>query len=84
MGNVLFIREGLQLQSSFLNDVRRLYESEVLSTDFSNTSTARKRINSYVEKETKGKVVDLIQDLEPHTAMVLVNYIFFKGKALRG
>ncbi|KAM5339366.1 serpin A9-like [Glossophaga mutica] len=80
MGNVLFIKKGLQLQPNFLNDVSRLYESEVFSTDFSNTSTARKRINSYVEKETKGKVVDLIQDLEPQTAMVLVNYIFFKAR----
>ncbi|XP_045679555.1 serpin A9 [Phyllostomus hastatus] len=80
MGNVLFIKEGLQLQTSFVNDVRSLYESEVFSADFSNTSTARKRINSYVERETKGKIVDLIQDLEPHTAMVLVNYIFFKAR----
>ncbi|XP_054422933.1 serpin A9 [Pteronotus mesoamericanus] len=80
MGNVLFIKKELQLQENFLNNVKRLYESEVFSTDFSNTSTARKRINSYVEKETKGKVVDLIQDLEPQTAMVLVNYIFFKAK----
>ncbi|XP_036986041.2 serpin A9 [Artibeus jamaicensis] len=80
MGNVLFIKKGLQLQADFLNDVRRLYESEVFSTDFSNASTARKKINSYVEKETKGKVADLIQDLEPQTAMVLVNYIFFKAR----
>lgn len=84
MGSVLFIKKELQLQTHFLDNVKRLYESEVFSTDFSNTSTARERINSYVEKETKGKVVDLIQDLEPQTAMVLVNYIFFKGKALRG
>lgn len=36
-----------------------------------------------MEKETKGKVVDLIQCLELLTAMVLENHIFFKGKALR-
>ncbi|XP_054571413.1 serpin A9 [Eptesicus fuscus] len=80
MGSVLFIRKELQLQTSFLDSVQRLYGSEVSSTDFSNSSTARERINSYVEKETKGKVVDLIQDLEPQTAMVLVNYIFFDAK----
>ncbi|KAM7159614.1 serpin A9 [Molossus nigricans] len=80
MGSVLFIKKELQLQTHFLDNVKRLYESEVFSTDFSNTSSARERINSYVEKETKGKIVDLIQDLEPQTAMVLVNYIFFKAK----
>ncbi|XP_016067970.1 PREDICTED: serpin A9 [Miniopterus natalensis] len=80
MGSVLFIKKELQLQTSFLDNVKRLYESEVFSTDFSNTFSAQRRINSYVEKETKGKIVDLIQDLEPQTAMVLVNYIFFKAK----
>ncbi|XP_036171650.1 serpin A9 [Myotis myotis] len=80
MGSVLFIKRELQLQTSFLDNAKRLYGSEVSPTDFSDSSTARKRINSYVEKETKGKVVDLIQDLEPQTAMVLVNYIFFDAK----
>ncbi|GAB5573134.1 serpin A9 [Prionailurus iriomotensis] len=78
MGSVLFIKKELCLQTNFLDDVKRLYDSKVFSTDFSSTSTARKRINSYVEKETKGKVVDLIQDLDPLTAMVLVNPVFFK------
>uniref|UniRef100_A0A667H124 Serpin family A member 9 n=2 Tax=Lynx canadensis TaxID=61383 RepID=A0A667H124_LYNCA len=80
MGSVLFIKKELRLQTNFLDDVKRLYDSKVFSTDFSSTSTARKRINSYVEKETKGKVVDLIQDLDPLTAMVLVNPVFFKAK----
>ncbi|XP_070258219.1 serpin A9 [Myotis yumanensis] len=80
MGSVLFVKRELQLQTSFLDNAKRLYGSEVSPTDFSDSPTARKRINSYVEKETKGKVVDLIQDLEPQTAMVLVNYIFFDAK----
>ncbi|KAG8514316.1 Serpin A11 [Galemys pyrenaicus] len=80
MGSVLFVRKELRLQAKFLDDVKRLYEAEVFSTDFSNTSTALERINGYVEKETKGKVVNLVQGLEPMTAMVLVNHIFFKAK----
>lgn len=84
MGSALFVRKELRLQKRFLDDVERLYESQVFSTDFSNASAARQRINSYVEQETQGKVVDLIQGLEPRTAMVLANHIFFKGKALGG
>ncbi|XP_058423891.1 serpin A9-like [Diceros bicornis minor] len=80
MGSVLFIKKELGLQKNFLENIKRLYESEVFSTDFSDTSAAQKTINSYVEKETKGKVVDLIQGLEPLTVMVLVNHIFFKAK----
>lgn len=84
MGSVLFIEKELQLQTDFLDNVKSLYESEVFATDFSNPSAAQEKINSYVEKKTKGKVIDLIQGLEPLTAMVLVNHIFFKGKTLTG
>ncbi|XP_008592161.1 PREDICTED: serpin A9-like [Galeopterus variegatus] len=78
LGSVLFIKKELQLQADFLDNAKRLYSSEVFSTDFSNTSGAQERINSYVKKETNGKVVDIIQGLDPLTAMVLVNHIFFK------
>ncbi|XP_023575464.1 serpin A9 isoform X2 [Octodon degus] len=78
MGSALFVKKGLQLQASFLERAKRLYGSKVFSVDFSKAFTAQ-RINSYVEKETRGKVVNLIQDLDPLTAMVLVNHIFFKA-----
>lgn len=81
MGSVLFIRKELQLQARFLDRVKKLYGTKVFSEDFSNAVTAQAQINSYVEKETRGKVVDVIQDLDSQTAMVLVNHIFFKGKA---
>lgn len=80
MGSVLFIRKELQLQANFLDRVKKLYGTKVFSEDFSDTYTAQARINRYVEKETKGKVVDVIQDLDSQTAMVLVNHIFFKGE----
>lgn len=83
MGNTLFIGKQLKPLAQFLDDVKSLYATEVFSTDFSNVSAAQQKINSHVEKKTKGKVVGLIQDLKPNTIMVLVNYIHFKGKALR-
>ncbi|XP_057351965.1 thyroxine-binding globulin isoform X3 [Manis pentadactyla] len=80
MGNVLFIGKQLKPLAKFLNDVNSLYETEVFSTDFSNVSIAQQEINSHVEKQTKGKVVGIIQDLKSDTIMVLVNYIHFKAQ----
>uniref|UniRef100_A0A2K6LKD0 Alpha-1-antitrypsin n=3 Tax=Rhinopithecus bieti TaxID=61621 RepID=A0A2K6LKD0_RHIBE len=80
MGSALFVKKELQLQANFLGNVKRLYEAEVFSTDFSNPSIAQVKINSYVKKKTQGKVVDIIQGLDLLTAMVLVNHIFFKAK----
>ncbi|ELV09212.1 Thyroxine-binding globulin [Tupaia chinensis] len=80
MGNALFIGKQLKPLAKFSNDVKTLYETEVFSTDFSNISVAQEEINSHVAKQTKGKVVGLIQDLKPNTIMVLVSYIHFKAQ----
>nr|O54761.1 RecName: Full=Alpha-1-antitrypsin-like protein GS55-MS; Flags: Precursor [Ictidomys tridecemlineatus]BAA24420.1 alpha1-antitrypsin-like protein [Ictidomys tridecemlineatus] len=79
-GNGLFIDHNLKLLDKFLQDVKNLYHSEAFSTDFTNTEEAKKQINTYVEKGTQGKIVDLVKDLNRDSVLALVNYIFFKGK----
>lgn len=80
MGNALFIEETLRPLQTFLEDVKNFYDSEVLYTDFQNSTAAEKLINDYIGTKTYGKITDLVQDLDPQTVMVLVNYVFFKGK----
>ncbi|XP_069714788.1 alpha-1-antitrypsin-like [Phaenicophaeus curvirostris] len=79
LGNALFIDETLKPLQKFLDDVKNFYESEVFSTDFNNSSGAENQINSYIEEKTNGKIVKLVENLDPLTAMVLVNYVFFKA-----
>ncbi|XP_061116619.1 alpha-1-antiproteinase 2-like [Conger conger] len=45
-----------------------------------NTEEAKEQINTYVHEKTKGKISDLVQDVDPLTVMYLINYIYFKGK----
>ncbi|XP_006133744.2 alpha-1-antiproteinase-like [Pelodiscus sinensis] len=80
MGNALFLKEKLKPLEKFLADVKNLYEAEAFTVNFKNTAEAQKQINDYVEKKTHGKIVELVKDLDPETAMILVSYIFFKGK----
>ncbi|KAM4690568.1 uncharacterized protein WCC33_017971 [Rhinophrynus dorsalis] len=79
-GNALFIDKDLKLIQKFLDDAEHLYESEAISTDFQNEEEAKKQINSYVEKKTNGKIVDLIDSVDPRTALILINYIYFRGE----
>ncbi|XP_065696104.1 alpha-1-antitrypsin-like isoform X1 [Patagioenas fasciata] len=79
LGNALFIEETLKPLQKFLDDVESFYESEVFSTDFNNSSGAENQINAYIEEKTNGKIVKLVKNLDPLTAMVLVNYVFFKA-----
>ncbi|CAM2116236.1 unnamed protein product [Caretta caretta] len=79
MGNALFLRETLKPLKKFLEDVKNFYKSEVFSSDFNNSTNAVKQINNYIEKKSHGKIVDLVQDLDPLTVMILINYVFFKA-----
>lgn len=80
LGNALFIEEALKPLQKFMDDVKSFYNSEVFSTDFNNSSGAENQINSYIEEKTSGKIVKLVENIDPLTAMILVNYVFFKGK----
>ncbi|XP_062432592.1 alpha-1-antitrypsin-like [Rhea pennata] len=79
MGNVLFIDDQLTLLQKFVDDLSNFYHSEAISSNFQNTSEARKEINDYIEIKTHGKFINLLKSLDSNTVMVLVNYIFFKG-----
>ncbi|NWU75663.1 ALMS protein, partial [Onychorhynchus coronatus] len=79
LGNALFIEETLKPVQKFLVDVKSFYESEVFSSDFNNSVGAENQINSYIEQKTNGKIVKLVENLDPLTAMVLINYVFFRA-----
>uniref|UniRef100_A0ACB8G594 Uncharacterized protein n=1 Tax=Sphaerodactylus townsendi TaxID=933632 RepID=A0ACB8G594_9SAUR len=79
IGNALFIEESWKLDPKFLNNVKTLYEADCLPTCFRNTTAAENKINDYVKNKTNGKIPQAIQGLDESTAMVLLNYIFFKA-----
>ncbi|XP_032128902.1 alpha-1-antichymotrypsin-like [Sapajus apella] len=80
MGNAMFVKEQLHLLDRFTEDAKSLYGAEAFATDFQDSEAAKKLINDYVQKGTRGKIRDLIKNLDQQTMMVLVNYIFFKAK----
>ncbi|XP_052042653.1 plasma serine protease inhibitor-like [Apodemus sylvaticus] len=80
LGSAIFKDPAVHIRGDFLNAMKTLYMSDILSTNFGNPESAKKQINDYVTKQTKGKIVDLIKDLDRTHVMVVVNYIFFKGK----
>lgn len=80
IGSSLFVSDSLVLVDRFVQDVKELYHSEVISVSFRDTKRARKQINHHVERETHGEIVDLVKDLEEDTDLTLVNYISFHGK----
>ncbi|XP_061116616.1 alpha-1-antitrypsin-like protein CM55-SI [Conger conger] len=80
LGNALFIGQDFKSRPEFLESMKRCYESEGFSTDFSKPEEAKEQINKYVNEKTKGKISELVQNVDPLTVLYLINYIYFKGK----
>ncbi|XP_071972370.1 alpha-1-antitrypsin-like [Engystomops pustulosus] len=79
-GNALFISKEHKILQTFLDEAKTRYHSEAFSTDFKNTEEAKKQINSYVEKNTQGKIADLLDSVDQDAILVLINYIYFQAK----
>ncbi|XP_032919213.1 serine protease inhibitor 2.1-like [Catharus ustulatus] len=79
IGNALFTATGYEPQELFLQNIKEFYDADFFSSDFHKPEEAKKQINIYVEEKTKGKIPELVGDLDPSTVLVLVNYIYFKA-----
>nr|AAH11158.1 Serine (or cysteine) peptidase inhibitor, clade A, member 3M [Mus musculus]AAH53337.1 Serine (or cysteine) peptidase inhibitor, clade A, member 3M [Mus musculus]CAA38949.1 contrapsin related protein [Mus musculus] len=80
IGNAMFIEKDLQILAEFHEKARALYQTEAFTADFQKPTEAKNLINDYVSNQTQGMIKELISELDTDTLMVLVNYIYFKGK----
>ncbi|XP_059364537.1 leukocyte elastase inhibitor-like [Carassius carassius] len=82
LANRLYREQSYQFVEKFLNDAKKYYEAGLEKVDFKKKSEAvRVDINKWVEKNTQGKIKDLLPlgSIDDLTRMVLVNAIYFKG-----
>jgi len=82
VANALWGLKGYKWLDSFLNVTRKNYGAGLREVDFVKaTEKARNTINTWVEKETNGKIKDLIPKdvLNPLTRLVLTNAVYFNG-----
>ncbi|MED6254424.1 hypothetical protein ATANTOWER_026015 [Ataeniobius toweri] len=82
VANRLYGEQSYQFVQDFLVKSRKHYEAELETVDFSkNSEAARVNINNWVEKQTQGKIKDILGEdaVSGMTRLVLVNAIYFKG-----
>jgi serpin B len=61
---------------------REFYRTEVFLLDFSDPA-ARSTINRWVERNTNGKIDQIIDRIDPSAILYLMNAIYFKGRWAR-
>ncbi|KAL7888637.1 hypothetical protein AOLI_G00036110 [Acnodon oligacanthus] len=79
-GSAVAIREGFKPVDKFLKDAQHYYQGEAFSVDFSKPEVAVQEVNKYIAKKTQDMITDMVKELDQDTVMMLINYMFFRGK----
>ncbi len=80
--NALWAQRGEPILGDYQQQIETDYQGGIFPVDFRlATETARQTINDWVEKQTKGKIEQLLKPgrLRASTVLVLTNAIYFKG-----
>ncbi|XP_058511262.1 alpha-1-antitrypsin-related protein [Ochotona princeps] len=79
-GSSLFMAKGVKPVATFLTGIKNWYHSKATAIDFQDTKEARKRIREQIEQDTKKKTLDVAQEFDKSTRLILVNYFSLQGK----
>ncbi|XP_036419110.1 alpha-1-antitrypsin homolog [Colossoma macropomum] len=79
-GSAVAVREGFKPVDKFLKDAQHYYQGEAFSVDFSKPDVAVQEVNKYIAKKTKDMITDMVKTLDQDTVMMLINYMYFRGK----
>ncbi|MDY6785018.1 MAG: serpin family protein [Cyanobacteriota bacterium] len=82
IANSLWAREGISFKPEFLQANQQYYNAEVEALDFKSPETSM-RINTWVSKNTEGKIAKIIDRVRPNDILLLINAIYFKGNWTR-
>jgi serine protease inhibitor len=80
ISNALWLREGLAINPEFVALNKDYYGADVRSLDFAgDPQRAAGIINAWVSRNTQGKIPSIVDGLEPDTALVLTDAVYFKS-----
>ncbi|NWX02194.1 OVAL protein, partial [Caloenas nicobarica] len=83
IANRLFGEVTFQFLQQYLDSTRALYQAELEAVNFFNAAEeSRRKMNSWVEKQTGGKIKDMFPpgSIDCTTTLALVNAVHFKGQ----
>ncbi len=78
IANSIWSRQGVKFNPIFLDRNREFFGAEIGSLNFSDPHSTE-IINGWVDTNTKGKINQIVQRIDPRTLIVLINAIYFKG-----
>jgi len=79
IANSLWVRNGFVLNPAFIARNKQHFGAEIANLDFADPSAA-KTINSWVSKNTEGKIEKIVDQVNGGDMLFLIDAIYFKGQ----
>ncbi len=77
--NSIWYRNTWQFEQRFLDVCNKYYDALVTSLDFNDVENTKKIINNWIKDKTRGKIQEIVEEIDPSTIMFLINAIYFKA-----
>ncbi|EDS36327.1 serine protease inhibitor, serpin [Culex quinquefasciatus] len=81
LANALFVKDGLQVNPTFVDASKGFYNTSINLMDFSgNPQQSANYINQWASDNTYGKINQIVSNyISPETQMIVANALYFKG-----
>ncbi|CAG9859298.1 unnamed protein product [Phyllotreta striolata] len=79
--DAVFVQNNYPIRRLYKESAEALYNSEVVNVDFqSNPDKAAQLINAWVADRTKGKIMDIVDDVPSDTKVLIASAMYFKAE----
>ncbi len=81
IANSIWYRQECSFEKQFIDLCKTYFNAEVSGLDFSDPEASSRIMNGWVDRNTNGKIEEIIDpnDIDSATMMFLINAIYFKG-----
>ena len=80
IANALWLDDQFTIKESFKQNIEYNYQAKLNQSNFQKEAKTLKEINKWVAKNTKNKIPEILQELDPLSKLVLVNAIYFNAE----
>lgn len=78
IANSIWLKKGLGFKQTFLEETKTYYNANICNLDFSSPNS-KETINNWATSNTNGKILEIVDSLDPKCLVILLNAIYFKA-----
>lgn len=79
IANGVFLNTNCIIEENYVKSMNDVFKAEVKNVNFSDSLSALKEINSWVNNNTNGKITKILGKVKPKSVMAALSAVYFKG-----